>query len=84
VLHEHIPDYESEYLRRHWKMFPSIERVYVNGRARQELGWPPPYDFRSVINRLKAGSDFKSPLARVIGSKGYHAEAFSHGPYPVE
>ena len=22
-----------------WKMFPSIERVYVNERARNELGW---------------------------------------------
>jgi hypothetical protein len=25
-----------------------------------------------------------SPLARIIGSKGYHAETFAEGPYPVE
>jgi UDP-glucose 4-epimerase len=84
VVKEHIPDYEAEYCRRRWKMFPSIDRVYVNQRARQELGWRPRYDFRFVIDRLKAGADFRSPLARSIGSKGYHAETFSQGPYPVE
>jgi len=26
----------------------------------------------------------RSPLAQAIGSKGYHAEAFAEGPYPVE
>ena len=26
----------------------------------------------------------RSPLAQAIGSKGYHAETFAHGPYPVD
>ena len=26
---------------------PSIDRVYVNAKARAELGWPPRYDFRA-------------------------------------
>ena len=84
VVREHVPDYEAEYARRHWKMFPSIGRVYVNERARKELGWQPLYDFHSIISRLRAGDDLRSPLARLIGSKGYHAELFSDGPYPVE
>ena len=84
VVREHVPDYEAEYARRHWKMFPSIGRVYVNERARKELGWQPLYDFHSIISRLGAGDDLRSPLARLIGSKGYHAELFSDGPYPVE
>jgi len=25
-----------------------------------------------------------SPLATAVGSKGYHAESFEEGPYPVE
>jgi len=29
-----VPDYEAEYARRGWKMVPSIDRVYVNERAR--------------------------------------------------
>jgi UDP-glucose 4-epimerase len=84
VVEKRVPGYKAEYERRRWKMFPVIERVYVNERARQELGWRPRYDFESIIERLKAGDDMRSPLARVVGSKGYHAEVFSDGPYPVE
>ncbi len=84
VVRERVPAYEAEYQRRGWRMFPTIGRVYVNERARQELGWQPKYDFAHVVARLKAGDDFRSPLARLIGSKGYHAEVFSDGPYPVE
>ena len=84
VLKRRVPDYEPEYARRGWKMFPSIGRVYVNERARNELGWRPRYDFRYVLDRLKAGDDPRSPLARAVGSKGYHERKFTEGPYPVE
>ena len=53
-------------------MFPSIGRVYVNALARADLGWSPRYDFRAVLDALKAGQDPRSPLARAIGVKGYH------------
>jgi UDP-glucose 4-epimerase len=84
VVRRRVPQYEAEYLRRGWKVFPTISRVYVNERARKELGWRPQYDFQSVIESLREGKDPRSPLAREIGSKGYHAEVFSDGPYPVE
>lgn len=84
MVRQRVPDYEAEYERRGWKMFPSIARVYVNDRARKELGWQPRYDFNSIVGRLRAGDDPGSPLARSIGSKGYHARVFSDGPYPVE
>jgi nucleoside-diphosphate-sugar epimerase len=80
----HVPDYEAEYARRGWKMVPTIDRVYVNARARNELGWKPRYDFKFLIDRLKAGEDLRSPLAKLVGSKGYHAMVFADGPYPVE
>jgi nucleoside-diphosphate-sugar epimerase len=79
-----VPDYEAEYTRRGWKMVPSIDRVYVNERARNELGWQPQYSFKFIIDRLHAGEDMRSPMARLIGSKGYHAEKFAEGPYPVK
>ena len=41
VVGRRVPEYEAEYVRRQWKMFPSIDRVYVNERARKELGWRP-------------------------------------------
>ncbi len=84
AVRRHVPDYETEYIRRGWKMFPSIDRVYDNARARNELGWQPQHDFPSIIDRLKAGGEVRSPLARIVGSKGYHAEVFAEGPYPVE
>lgn len=84
VVRRITPEYEAEYARRGWQMFPGIERVYVNQRARQELGWQPRYDFRYVLDCLRADRDWRSPLARAVGSKGYHAQKFSEGPYPVE
>jgi UDP-glucose 4-epimerase len=84
VVKRKFPDYEEEYARRRWKMFPSIERVYVNARARNDLGWHPRYDFRFVLDSLKAGADPRSPLSRAVGVKGYHAHKFADCPYPVE
>jgi UDP-glucose 4-epimerase len=72
VVRRLFPDYEAEYARRGWRMFPSIGRVYVNARARAGLGWAPRHDFRSVLDALKSGKDPRSPLARAIGAKGYH------------
>jgi UDP-glucose 4-epimerase len=83
VVKRLFPDYEAEYARRGWTMFPSVERVYVNARARSELGWCPRYDFRYVLDHLKAGEDPRSPLSRSVGAKGYHSRTFSEGPYPV-
>jgi nucleoside-diphosphate-sugar epimerase len=84
VLKRRVPDYETVYAHLGWKMFPTIDRVYVNERARNELGWRPQYSFRSILDRLKANTDPFSALARMIGSKGYHAIKFAEGPYPVD
>jgi UDP-glucose 4-epimerase len=67
-----FPDFEAIYAQRAWRMFPSIERVYVNDRARTELGWSPRHDFRWVLDRLQAGDELRSPLALAVGAKGYH------------
>src|SRR5439155_20063570 len=83
VVKRRVPDYEEEYARRGWRMFPGIDRVYVNERARRDLGWCPRYDFRYVLDLLKSGADIRSPLARAVGSKGYHARRFAEGAYPV-
>jgi UDP-glucose 4-epimerase len=73
VVARHVPGFEAEYKRRGWTMFPQIDRVYVNDKAREELGWRPRHDFASAIARLRDGADHRSPLAQRIGFKGYHA-----------
>jgi UDP-glucose 4-epimerase len=72
VVRRLFPGYPAEYARRGWQMFPAIGRVYVNDRARADLGWTPRYDFRAVLGALRADQDPRSPLARAIGLKGYH------------
>jgi UDP-glucose 4-epimerase len=72
IVGQLFPDYESLYSTFNWKMFPVIDRVYVNDKARKELGWNPIYDFRYILELLKVSEDIKSPLAKAIGIKGYH------------
>jgi UDP-glucose 4-epimerase len=81
VVRRLFPDYEAIYAQRGWRMLPGIDRVYVNDRARNELGWRPRYDFRHALDRVRAGEDPRSPLALAVGAKGYHA--VSAGPYTV-
>jgi len=84
VVKRRVPNYEAVYAARGWNMFPGIDRVHVNARARAELGWRPAFDVRTVIKRLRAGDTLQSRLAQTIGAKGYHAERFAEGPYPTE
>ena len=83
VLKRRIPRYESIYALRGWSMFPAIDRVYVNERARRDLAWQPQFDFARVIDAVAAGDDPRSLLAQTIGSKGYHGVVFEDGPYPT-
>lgn len=75
VVRRLFPECDAIYGRLGWRLFPSIERVYVNDRARAELGWMPRYDFGSALERLRMNEDPRSPLALSIGAKGYHATA---------
>jgi UDP-glucose 4-epimerase len=83
VVRRRFPQSARLYADRGWKFFPSIDRVYVNERARAALGWRPRYDFAHVLTCLANGTDFRSSLAIAVGSKGYHDAVFSEGPYPV-
>jgi UDP-glucose 4-epimerase len=74
VVRRRVPGYEVEYSRRDWKMFPSIDRVYVNEKARRDLDWNPCHDFEYVLRRLRSNEEFRSALAIAVGSKGYHPE----------
>ena len=65
-------------------MFPSIDRVYVNAKAREELGWRPKFDFGEVLRRLRRDEEVRSRLAQDVGTKGYHDRTFRDGPYPVQ
>jgi UDP-glucose 4-epimerase len=84
VVKRVVPQYLAVYQALGWSMFPTIDRVYVNERARSALAWTPRYDFARVIESLASGSPTRSALAEAVGSKGYHDEKFAEGPYPVD
>jgi UDP-glucose 4-epimerase len=79
VVRRRFPDAEAIFARRGWRLLPSIERVYVNAKAREELGWAPRHDFGTALARVAAGEDHRSALASAVGAKGYHA--VPTGPY---
>ncbi|MDF2381615.1 NAD(P)-dependent oxidoreductase [Nostoc ellipsosporum NOK] len=83
VVEKLFPEMKELYNARGWKMLPRIDRVYVNEKARTELGWMPRYDFAHILDCLKHNRDFRSDLALKTGSKGYHNETFANGPFPV-
>ncbi len=83
VIQGYVP-YREEYARRGWRTDDDVARVYVNQRARQELGWCPRVDFAEALRRLRQGERPFGPLTYEVGSKGYHAQAFGTGPYPTD
>lgn len=85
VVARRVPQALDEYKSRGWTFFDSLDRVYDNRLAREELGWQPRWDFAEVIAQLRATGDFRSALAKAIGRKGYHDTVWDgDGPFPVQ
>ena len=83
VVGRYVPRYREVYRKHGWSMFPGIDRVYVNERARRELGWQPDNHFARILDLIEAHGTANSLLAEIVGVKGYHAQTFLDGPYPV-
>ncbi len=84
VVELRVPGFLECYEKEQWRMFESIDRVYVNAAARRDLGWQPKYDFGRVLDNVRQGKSTISPLAKLVGSKGYHEQLFEDGPYPTQ
>lgn len=83
VVARHV-DFRSEYERRGWRMFDGIDRVYINAKARRDLGWQPRFSFEHAIERLRNDESPFSQLTTDVGSRGYHpGRQFEDGPFPV-
>jgi len=79
VVARRVPEQPEVYASRGWRLPEDIGRVYDNARARAVLGWEPRFDFAAALRAMAAGEDPRSPLARAVGSKGYHPAG---GTYP--
>ena len=83
VVERLFPHCRELYAAKGWKLFPQLDRVYVNEAARRDLRWEPRFGFGYVLDCLREGLDFRSELAHEVGVKGYHAQRFEDMPYPV-
>lgn len=72
VLARYFPEFPAIYRRLGWRMLPTLDRVYVNARARELLGWQPRFDFGHALRCVAAGRDYRSAMTLLVGSKGYH------------
>lgn len=83
IVRRLFPEVEAIYAQRGWRLPASLDRVYDSAAARAALGWRPVYTFAAVLERLRRSEDVRSDLAIAVGAKGYHADVFAEGPYPV-
>ncbi|MGH8080289.1 MAG: NAD-dependent epimerase/dehydratase family protein [Lysobacter sp.] len=83
VVERLFPHCREVYAAKGWKLFPRLDRVYVNEAARRDLQWQPRFGFGYVLDCLREGLDFRSELAHQVGVKGYHTQVFENMPYPV-
>jgi nucleoside-diphosphate-sugar epimerase len=75
VVRRYHPNFDELYGARSWSMFPYLDRVYDNERARTVLGWQPRYSFGRALEQLAAGEAvIGSELAVAVGRKGYHLD----------
>jgi UDP-glucose 4-epimerase len=79
VVRRRFPRVDDVYAAAGWRLPGSIDRVYVNARARAALGWTPRYTFARALEQLAAGAEVRSELAVTVGAKGYHPTPT--GPY---
>lgn len=84
LIKKMYPGLAKKFTELQWQFFKQIDRVYVNDRARMDLGWEPKFDFCKVTSDIAGGRLHLSNLVSLIGSKGYHDKTFEDGPYPVE
>jgi UDP-glucose 4-epimerase len=75
VMRRRVPGWEGVFARHGWTPPATLDRVYDNRAAREVLGWQPVTSFATALARLSRTGDIRSPLARLIGTKGYHGQA---------
>jgi nucleoside-diphosphate-sugar epimerase len=67
--------------RRGWRFPHRLDRVYVNTRARHELGWCPRFDLNSIAARAAAGDPVRTPLSQLVGAKEYASSSYHIGVF---
>lgn len=62
-----------------WRFPDRLDRVYINTRARQDLGWRPGFDLDVIAARLSSGAPVRTPLSQLVGAKEYPGSSYHLG-----
>lgn len=66
---------------RGWRFPDRLDRVYVNARARHDLGWRPQFDLNAIAARVAKGQPVQTPLSQIVGAKEYPHSSYHVGVY---
>lgn len=66
---------------RGWRFPDRLDRVYVNARARRDLGWRPRFDLNAIAARVSAGQPVRTPLSQLVGAKEYVGSSYHLGVF---
>jgi len=61
---------------RGWRFPDRLDRVYVNARARRDLGWRPRFDLNAIAARVVVGESVQTPLSQLVGAKEYPGSSY--------
>jgi nucleoside-diphosphate-sugar epimerase len=81
VFARRAPRAAAVWAERGWRFPRRLDRVYVNTKARHELGWRPEFDLDAVAATVAAGGSVRSPLSQVVGSKEYAGSSYHLGRF---
>ena len=66
---------------RGWRFPERLDRVYINDRARRELGWRPRFDLNAIAARVANGEPARTPLSQLVGAKEYPGSQYHLGVF---
>lgn len=81
VFARRAPRAAAVWAERGWRFPSRLDRVYVNARVRDELGWRPEFDIDAVAAMVARGGSVRTPLSQVIGSKEYVGSSYHLGQF---
>lgn len=81
VFNRRAPFAAAMWAERDWRFPSRLDRVYVNARARRELGWQPRFDLHTIAQMVASDGMVHTPMARRVGSKEYVASSYHRGRF---
>ncbi|MFZ1175477.1 MAG: NAD(P)-dependent oxidoreductase [Mycobacterium sp.] len=81
VFARRVPLAAAVWRERGWRFPDRLDRVYVNARARHELGWRPRFDLNVIAARVASGESVRTPLSQLVGAKEYPGSSYHAGVF---